>query len=431
MRKACQLSLWSSLVAVCLLASSALAAPLPQYPHNYRLGTFALPEPGGRYAVGTLSFLVPVAGADPLRVIAWYPAQAVSGAGVPYLDAAEQRVQAPAIARNFLLPSGSLSTVVALPTHSHWGAPIAAGHFPLIIFNHGYWSYPRDHTVLMEHLASNGYIVLSLAHPGDAADILTAAGVIATVPLQGQKQPDDAKLRAFWHGRNDRTRVKALPGFWATLHGTRMLLSLERWRRDIMQLSDAVESGRVPREARSIAQAADIHRLAYVGWSFGGSASASACEIDRRCLAAINLDGFEFDQHLYNHQMRMPLMLIQSDFTAYPNMGPPGRDYTIYDYAYERWKDAGSTPLVYRFRIARVRHLGLTDLVLAPRDPVRDRIFGPADGDVVIREVNSLMEAFLDQYVAGKPADVLAVASKYPGIVHRKAVEIARWHHGK
>jgi predicted dienelactone hydrolase len=432
MSKVRQLHLWSPLVAVCLLAGAALAAPLPQIPQNYKLKAFVFPNPGGRYAVGTLSFLVPVAGADPLRVIAWYPAQAASGDGVPYLDADEQRVQAPAIARNFLLPPGALSAIVALPTHSHENATVARGRFPLVIFSHGYWSYPRDHTALMEHLASHGYIVLSLAHPGDVADMPTATGVIATVPLEGQRQPDDAKLRAFWHGPDDPSRVKALPAFWDALHGTRLLVSLDRWRRDTMRLADAVASDHVPRQARPIAEAADIHRLAYAGWSFGGSASASACQIDRRCRAAINLDGFEFDQHLYNQRMRMPLLLIQSDFTAYPNMGPPGRDYTIYDYAYERWKGAGSTPSIYRFRIAGARHLGLTDLVLAPRDPVRDRFVGPADGNVVIRALNNMVEAFLDRYVDGKRADVLSMPAEYPGVVVRhEAVEIARWHDGK
>jgi predicted dienelactone hydrolase len=427
MRNARQLRLWTAFAAICLLAGGALAAPMSEYPQDYRLGAFVLPKPEGRYAVGTLSFVVPVADAGPLRVIAWYPAQAASGPGAPYLDAAEQRVQAPAIARNFGLPPGSLSAVVALPTHSHPGARIAPGRFPLLIFSHGYFSYPRENTALMEHLASNGWIVLSLAHPGDAADIPTDAGVIPTIPFKGQRQPENAKLRAFWHGRDHRARVKALPGFWDALSGTRMLVSLDSWRGDIMHLADAVESRRVPREVLPIVQAADLHRLAYAGWSFGGSTSASACDIDRRCRAAVNMDGFEFDQHLYNHQMRMPLMLIQTDWTAYPNMGPPSRDYTVYDYAYERWRDAGSTPSIYRFRIAGARHLGLTDLALAPPDSVRDRIFGPANGDVVTKEVNSLVEAFLDRYVAGKSADVLAVAAAYPGVKRHQAVEIARW----
>jgi dienelactone hydrolase len=431
MRKTRKLRFRSAFAGLCLLASGAVAAPAPGYPPDYTLKTFALPEPGGPYAVGTLSFAVPVAGADPLRVVAWYPAQSASGPGVPYLSAAEQRVQAPAIARNFGWPAGILNAVAALPTHSHADAAIAPGRFPLLIFSHGYMGYPRENTALMEHLASAGYIVLALAHPGDAADIPTADGVIPTIPVQGQKQPDTAKLRAFWDGRDDRARMKALPGFWKALSGGRLLASLDRWRRDIVRLADAVEARRLPREARPIAQAVDIHRLAYGGWSFGGSASASACDRDRRCRAAINMDGFEFDRHLYDHRMRMPMMLIQSDWSAFPNMGPPSRDYTIYDYAYGRWRNAGSTPFLYRFRLADVRHLGLTDLALAPHDPVRDRIFGPADGDVVVEEVDHLVGAFLDRYLKDKPVDVLAVAAGYPGIERHRATEIRRWHHGR
>lgn len=422
-----RMRLWAAAAALCLLAGRSLAAPPPAYPPDYRLKAFALPEPGGPFAVGTLSFVAPVAGADPLRVTAWYPAREASGPPAPYLDAAEQRVQAPAIARNFGWPPGALTEVADSPTHAHTGAEIAPGRFPLLIFSHGYMSYPRENTALMERLASEGYIVLSLAHPGDAADIPTGDGVIPTISPKGQKQPDNGKLEAFWRGPDDRARTRALPAFWRALHGGRMMASLDRWRSDILRLTDAVEAGRLPVEARAIGRAADLHRLAYLGWSFGGSSSASACEADRRCRAAVNLDGFEFDRQLYDRRLRMPLMLIQSDWSAYPNMGPPSHDYTVYDYAYERWDQAGSTPSVYRFRIKGVSHLGLTDLALAPHDPVRDRMFGPADGATVVEEVNTLVEAFLDRYVAGKPADLLATAAKYPGIERHEAAEIPRW----
>jgi hypothetical protein len=360
-------------------------------------------------------------------VIAWYPTSDKAGSSRPYLDAAEQRVQAPAIARNFGWPTGAVADIAAQPTHSHPGATIAKGRFPLLIYSHGYFSYPRDHTVLMERLASKGFIALSIPHPGDAADIPTADGDIPTVPAKGQKQPDSAPLHAFWDGPDDRSRTKALPAFWDALRGGRLLVSLDRWRGDIERLADAVQSHRLPPEAQPIAGAADVHLLAFAGWSFGGSASTSACEIDPRCRAAINLDGFEFDQRLYDRKIRKPLMLIQSDWTAWPNMGPSSPDYTIYDYAYELWNAAGATSSVYRFRISGVRHLGLTDLVLAPRDPVRDSIFGPADGQVVTDEVDDLVEAFLDRYVAGKPANVLAVAARHPGVVRHKATEIAQW----
>jgi len=418
---------WLALAVVGLLTCSPASASPPDYPSDYRLKAFSLPEPGGRFGIGTLSFVVPVAGGDPLRVIAWYPARKTTDAPAPYLDAAEQRVQAPAIARNFRWPPQAMSDVATLPTHAHTDARIAPGRFPLLIFSHGYMSYPRENTALMERLASRGYIVFSLAHPGDAADIPTQDGVIPTVSAQGQKQPDSDRLQAFWRGSDDRSRKRALPEFWEALHGGRMLESLGRWRSDILSLTDAVESRRLPPEARTIEAAADINRLAYLGWSFGGSSSASACETDRRCRAAVNLDGFEFDEHLYDRRMRMPLMLIQSDWSTYPNMGPASRDYTVYDYAYERWNDAGSTPSVYRFRISGISHLGLTDLVLAPRDPVRDRMFGPADGAVVVEEVNDLVETFLDHYVADRPTDLLAVAAKYPGVTAHAANEIRHW----
>ena len=126
----------------------------------------------------------------------------------------------------------------------------------------------------------------------------------------------------------------------------------------------------------------------------------------------------------------MPLMLIQNDWSAYPNMGPPSPVYTIYDYAYERWARASAARSVYRFRIAGVRHLGLTDLAFAPHDPVRDRMFGPADGAVVTGEIIGLVDAFLARYVIGAHADVGTVAAGYPGVERHEATEIDRTRRG-
>lgn len=431
MKKARPVRIWVMAAAASLLAGGAIGEPPPTYPSDYTLKPFAFPKPGGRYAIGSRAFTMTVAGAGALHVVAWYPAAAASGPAAPYLDPAEQRVQAPAIARNFGWPADALRDIARLPTHAHDGAEIARGRFPLLIFSHGYMSYPRENSALMERLAARGYIILSLAHPGDAADIPMANGVIATVPAAGQKQPDTTALNAFWEGRDDTARMRARAPFWRALRGGRLLNSLDRWRADIERLTDAVDNGHVPGEARSIADAVDKRRIAFFGWSFGGSSSASACQIDRRCRAAINMDGFEFDSHLYDRRTRMPLMLIQSDWSAFPNMGPPSNDYTIYDYAYEPWRSAGSASTVYRFRINGVRHLGLTDLVMAPRDPIRDRMFGPADGNVVTDEVASLVEAFFDRYVKGEHAEVAAVAARYPGVTRHDASEIAHWHHGR
>lgn len=428
MRTMRKMILVSAAVLGWLVAPAAGAQTPAPYPQDYELPPFALPAPQGRYSVGSLSFVVLAEGGEALRVTAWYPAVATSGPTLPYLDPSEQRVQAPAVTRNFGWPANLMHAVGTLPTHSHAGANIATGRFPLIVFSHGFLSYARQNTSLMERLASEGYIILSLAHPGDAADIPTPDGTIATASDGDRAPPDMARVLAFWNGGDHAQRLKAFPGFWEALRGGRMLTSLERWRGDILRLVDAVQSRRLPAAARPLADAADLRKLAYAGMSFGGSASVSACEFDPRCRAAVNLDGFEFDQRLYDRSLRVPLLLVQSDWTAFPNMGPASRDFTVYDYAYERWARAGSTPSIYRYRIAGVKHLGLTDLVLAPHDPVRDRMFGPADGQAVTAATNDLVAAFLDRHVAAKKIDVVAVAARHPVATRHRAAPIADRH---
>ena len=424
MRRSATLLAMVASVSVPAAAQRDPAPAPPPYPQEYRLRPFTLPDPGGDHGIGTIAFTVASAASAPLRVIAWYPSDRMSGPTAPYLTPAEAQVQAPAVARNFQWPRALLADVAGMPTHAHRDAPVAAGRFPLVIFNHGLMSYPRQNTALMEWLAARGYIVMSLAHPGDGADLPTEHGTIATLPAKPPTASVIERLQAFWMGKDHRARTAALPRFWEAVEESGTVGKLGNWRRDTTALVDAVASGRVPVEARAVARASDVRRMAFAGMSFGGSTAVSACQIDRRCRAAINLDGYEFDRRLYNTRLRMPLLLIQSDWTVFPNMGPARPDRTIYDYAYERWNRAGKTGTIHRYRLVGVRHLGLTDLALAPADPVRDRMFGPADGRTSNAQVADLVTAFLGRYVAGTGDDIRAAAARHPGVVAHTAAGI-------
>lgn len=399
-------------LALCF-ATAALAQRTVSVPADYRLGAFALPDPGGR-PIGTTTFDAGAA-ERPLYVTAWYPARSTAGTPAPYLSPDEQRVQAAALDRNFLWPSSMLDAVVKLPTHALRDVPIARGRFPVVIYSHGFFLYPRQNTALMEALAARGYLVFSLAHPGDAADLPGPRGPIRTAPVVATK-PDEAPLKAFWAARDHAARAAAFPRFWQAFATQRMRDSLVRWRTDIIALADHVTSRSGPPALAALLRSADPRRLAFAGMSFGGSTSASACQVDRRCRAAVDLDGLEFDRTLYDARFRTPLLLIQSDWRRYPNLGPADPDFTFYDYAYERWSDAGSTPDIYRFRIAGIRHIGFTDLALAPRDAVRDGIFGVGEGAAVVDATDDLVIAFLDRYVAGRRGDVDATAARHPGV---------------
>ena len=52
-------------------------------------------------------------------------------------------------------------------THSYQDLPIAEndGLFPMILYNHGLQMFTSQNTLLMEYLASHGYVEISTAHP--------------------------------------------------------------------------------------------------------------------------------------------------------------------------------------------------------------------------------------------------------------------------
>jgi platelet-activating factor acetylhydrolase isoform II len=138
------------------------------------------PDVVGQFPVGTLEFEVTDAlrnsqyapnptDARRLYVRAWYPAGDVAGYHRrPYFTDAEINT-VPVMSLQLLRqPPDALRNAVRLLTNAHVGAPPATGKFPVAVFNHGYLSYPAQHTALFEHLAANGYVVLSLGHPWES-----------------------------------------------------------------------------------------------------------------------------------------------------------------------------------------------------------------------------------------------------------------------
>src|SRR3954469_5416406 len=146
------------------------------------------PDVVGQFPVGTLEFEA----TDSLRhsqyapeptvtrrlyVRAWYPAGDV--AGYPrraYFTEAEAGIVPVASLQLLRQPPDALRNAVRLPTNAFVEAPPADGLFPVVVFNHGYLSYPAQHTALFEHLAANGYVVLSVGHPWESGGIVYPNG---------------------------------------------------------------------------------------------------------------------------------------------------------------------------------------------------------------------------------------------------------------
>lgn len=135
--------------------------------------SLTLPTPTGPYVVGTRTFVWEDttrregATSNPLDyrrvpVQIWYPAAGNAASDfqqAPYYERPE--------AYTHLWGAAFVDTLRHVVPAARWEAPIsdAEGTYPLAVFSHGWEASSRSHTMLLEALASYGYIVVGVNHP--------------------------------------------------------------------------------------------------------------------------------------------------------------------------------------------------------------------------------------------------------------------------
>jgi len=140
------------------------------------LQRLSLPEPTGRYAVGTRTLhLVDRSRIDPLAptrrnrelmVRLWYPAPTRRGPGAPYLSDGVSAV----LVRQVNAQAGTdyPADLLTFPTDSFSGLPLARRRAPMVLFSPGEGFNAALYTGLLEELASRGYVVAGIDHTFDA-----------------------------------------------------------------------------------------------------------------------------------------------------------------------------------------------------------------------------------------------------------------------
>jgi predicted dienelactone hydrolase len=424
-------------IAAALLFGSALGVAL-----WWLSPTFTLPPPGGPSRVGVRAFelvdesrrgLLGAAAHQPRRIPVrmWYPAANDARAPTrPYLEG----YQARSLGRTFGEGRYFYAYLSRVKTHSMLDVPVkpARRAWPLVLFNHGFWSYPEQNTALMERLASHGYVVVSIGHPGDAVEMRFADGS-AVQPFYDPDAPPerDAELeagtKAFMGAADEDARVAGLRRFEVAVRAHRIGVSAQAWLDDNVFVLSALQRGDVPEAVSGLAKALDFDRLAVAGMSFGGSTAPSVCQRLIRCKAAVNLDGESFDFSMYDVELRAPLLLILTGQQFTPVQLDDARVNPT-DYAYERWASAGEREDIVRMRVAAMRHLGLTDLPMSAPRPSSARLYGTLGGLRAVELPNDAILAFLDAHVRGRdgafPRDFYA---KYPEARPHDASHVKRW----
>lgn len=268
------------------LAGRAWAAPVPPGPAR-----LTLPPPTGPYGLGTVALHLvdksrpdPVAGPGHYRELmasVWYPARDVARyRPAPWMPAASLRGL---LAANGFDPD----LAVAPRTAAHEGAPAlrAGERRPVIVFSHGAHDQRAATTIVVQELASHGYVVVTVDHTYDAFSEFPDGRL--TVPL------DDPGLTP-WD-----------------------------FARDIRFVLDRIEdlaAGRNPdADHRPLPSALggvlDPRRIGMFGWSKGATATALVMGDDQRVRAGLSFDGPMQSQPPVPAELDRPFMLMTAVFT--------------------------------------------------------------------------------------------------------------------
>lgn len=250
-----------------------------------------LPGPTGPYPVGTVPVHLvdrsrpdPVAGPGRFREVmasVWYPARDVGR---------HPRARwMPAAALRALLTSAGFAAdaAVAPLTAGHVGAPVrrTAERLPVVVFSHGAHDHRADTTVVVQELASQGYVVVTVDHTHDAFSEFPDGRL--TVPL------DDVSLTP-----------------WDFARDIRFVLD----RLEDLAAGRNPDAGHRPLPA-GLGGALDLRRVGMFGWSKGATATALVMSEDQRIRAGLGLDGPMQSRPPVTADLDRPFMLMTAEFT--------------------------------------------------------------------------------------------------------------------
>jgi predicted dienelactone hydrolase len=262
------------------LADTSWAAPVTAGPAR-----LVLPGPTGPYPVGTVPLHL-VNRSRPgtpreLMVSVWYPARDVARFPLtPWLP--------PAVLSTLLASGGFDADAVAAPlTSGHEGAPVRhrIGRLPVVVFSHGAHGHRAENTVVVQELASHGYVVVTVDHTDDAFSEFPDGRVV--VPLQ---DPDRAL------GPDD--------------FADDIRFVLDRVADLAAGVNPDAGHRRLP---AGLCGALDLRRVGMFGWSKGGTATALVMRADRRVRAGLAVDGPM--QPAITTDLDRPFMLLTAEFT--------------------------------------------------------------------------------------------------------------------
>ena len=357
-----------------------------------RGNTPGLPEPTGRFPVGTTSlWLTDTTRPDPwaagvaareLMVSLWYPATPSDGRRARYMTPAESELHL--TSRGITgVPPGLLSTVRANAVSD---APPTGRQraLPLVVLSPGFTNSRSVLTALAEDLASHGYAVAGIDHTYESFGTAFPDGRVTTCLARETRRRSD--------------------GFWEKLMAGRAA--------DVSFVLNEL-TGAHP--AWPGAGLIDPSRIAMAGHSIGGAAAIAALLADSRIRAGIDMDGTTHTP-IPDHGLSRPFLFLgkQSNYTPGSGRGHPQASQgavTTWEHdwrlltGWKRW-------LV----VSGAIHASFTDLGLLA-DQAGIDVGAGLPGARSLDITRAYVRAFFDQHLRGRPQALLdRPSARYPEV---------------
>ena len=208
-------------------------------------------------------------------------------------------------------------------THSYLNLPIdlTNGPYPLIIYNHGLQMFTAQNTLLMEHLASHGYVVVSIAHPYESLRVnLPKAGTVIPPFLASRQNFQEAmrwvaeasqpinQTRATIEQIDNREERAEIMLNAIAQSNVNDIVAL--WADDTRLVLDHLLAS--PDSELFFSKAIDSRRIGIMGMSVGGATATEVCKTDRRCVVGINVDGLQYG-HTNSLPLTVPFLMMTSE----------------------------------------------------------------------------------------------------------------------
>jgi Platelet-activating factor acetylhydrolase, isoform II len=333
----------------------------------------------------------------------WYPASSVDGLkATPYTENALNKM----LEKYQGIPA---SVNGETPSFAFQNAPVIPGSHPTVIFNHGYSSFSKQNASNFQELASHGYFVISIAHPGDSLMArdgqnnlleLDATDSVYQKLSVAQKEPGYAqalatKLQAQRNAKTPLEYATASHELAQTLPYSELEPIKQRWLEDtqfvIHTLSQADSQVGKPK----ILEATNASEITVMGHSLGGIV---ALEVAKNppvgVQRVIDLDGswLEYESG-ENTQIRVPMLAMLSTQNVIQN-----QDLGLHGSFDPLLKRTSSNTHV--IEIAGTAHFNFTDLNFIP---ILKR-FAPLLGDVDNKRMASLQNQAILEFLKRDPS---------------------------